>query len=359
MAPVIRALQGDSSFQVRTCSAGQHRQMLEPMLRTFSIRPSLRLEVMTSDQSPQQVAAKVLSGFEKVLSREKPHLVLVQGDTSTVLAAALACFYGRVPVGHVEAGLRSGDRRHPFPEEGNRVCVDHLCELLFAPTPLAARNLLREGILKKKIFVTGNTVVDSLHWALGRRGLLRPVIEKMSNGSRWILVTLHRRESFGRPLAGIFGALRRIVERRRDVEVLYPVHLNPSVRVPARRLLRHPRIHLVSPLSYLDFIGAMKRSAAILTDSGGIQEEAPTLGVPVLVARERTERPEAFKTGQMRVVGRDPKRIFSAVFRALQKAPSEKSFRPNPYGDARAAARIVQGIRFYFGLSRKKPKRWS
>ncbi len=363
MAPVVRELRRHPAhIQARVCATAQHRQMLDQALDLFGIAADIDLNLMQDGQSPSQVAARVLTGLEPILQAERPDWVLVQGDTTTVMAAAIAAHHLKIKVGHVEAGLRSGDRFNPFPEEMNRVIADHLSDLHFAPTERARQNLRREGIPDARILVTGNTVVDALLWAAGQP--CPPQVQRLLNRAganqdpqspipnprsliRTILVTAHRRESFGEPLRRICTALRELASRRPDVQVVYPVHLNPNVWGPVHELLEDtPRITLLPPVDYLTLVHLMKHSALILTDSGGIQEEAPSLGVPVLVLREVTERPEAVEAGAARVVGTDPQRILAETERLLDDpaAYAAMARAVNPYGDGRAAERIVAAL---------------
>jgi UDP-N-acetylglucosamine 2-epimerase (non-hydrolysing) len=346
MAPVVRELQRQAErVTVRVCATGQHRQMLDQVLQLFDIRPEVDLDIMQTGQTPSRVAAAVLTGLEPVLERERPDWVLVQGDTTTVMAAAVAAYHARVRVGHVEAGLRSGDMQRPFPEEANRLVADHLSDLCFAPTERARRNLLREGIPEARIVVTGNTVVDALLWTAAQPwapGADSPLATLPPDG-RLILVTAHRRESFGVPLRRICAALRQIAARG-DVRIAYPVHLNPNVRQPVHQLLGDmPGVTLLPPLDYRSLVYLMQRSYLILTDSGGIQEEAPSLGVPVLVLRTVTERPEAVEAGTARVIGTDAATIVAEASRLLNDEQVHARMRRliNPYGDGHAAERIV------------------
>lgn len=356
MAPVIRELRRHSDRAVTSvCVTAQHREMLDQVLELFEILPDVDLDLMHEDQTPGQVAARVLAALEPVLDDLRPDWLLVQGDTTTVVAAALVGHYRHVRVAHIEAGLRSHDRANPFPEETNRILVDHLSDVNFAPTPRARDNLLREGIAPESIHVTGNTGIDTLLWVAGdalapraeaacRRLGLGGLID--ADGPELILVTLHRRENHGEPLGRVCQALRRLAESRPNLRLLYPVHRNPNVWGPVHELLGEvPGIELVPPLDYLPLVHLMKRSRLILTDSGGIQEEAPSFGVPVLVLREVTERPEAIDTGTGRVIGTDPDRIFEEALRVLDVtlAP-HSSFAPNPFGDGHAAERIVRAL---------------
>jgi UDP-N-acetylglucosamine 2-epimerase (non-hydrolysing) len=349
MAPVMQALAARADrVDGRLCVTGQHRQMLDQVLALFEMTPDIDLDLMQPGQSPAQVAGRVLAALEPVLQAERPDWLLVQGDTTTVTAAALCAHYNRVKIGHVEAGLRSFDRANPFPEEVNRVVADHASDLLFAPTQAARDNLLREGIPGAAIRVTGNTVIDALLHIAGRPWTPGPddPLAALDPDRRVVMVTAHRRESFGAPLRDICAALRRLAARG-DVQIVYPVHLNPEVRGPVTRLLGDtPHIMLLPPLDYGRLVYLMRRSHLILTDSGGIQEEAPSLGRPVLVLRMTTERPEGVEAGAARVVGSDPERIVAEASRLLDDpaAYARMARVANPYGDGHAAARIVDAL---------------
>jgi UDP-N-acetylglucosamine 2-epimerase (non-hydrolysing) len=355
LAPVIGALRSVADVQV--CVTAQHRQMLDQVLRVFAIRPDRDLNVMRAGQDLTDITAAVLSGIRDVLADERRDLVVVQGDTTTTMAVALGAFYARVPVAHVEAGLRTGDPASPFPEEINRRVTTVLADLHFAPTTGARDNLLAEGIAAECITVTGNTGIDALLATTGRlaRGeitvQLPDAVEQVSRGRRLILVTGHRRESFGAGFLNICQALRQIAAEHPEVALVYPVHLNPNVREPVHRLLSGvPSIVLIEPLEYLPFVALMQRAAILLTDSGGVQEEAPSLGTPVLVMREKTERPEGITAGMATLVGTDPARICSEVNRLLRErsAGAPPSPKANPYGDGRAAERIATAVAAYF-----------
>jgi UDP-N-acetylglucosamine 2-epimerase (non-hydrolysing) len=324
--------------------------MVDPILDAFDIVPDLELHLMEPDQTLSQLFSRVLAAMESVLQEHRPDWILVQGDTSTVAAAALAAYHEGVRIGHVEAGLRTGDRWNPFPEEMNRVLTDHLSDLCFAPTASARQNLVREGIPDRSIHVTGNTVVDALQQIAARDwapGVDHP-LSRLPEDRRLILVTAHRRESFGAPLESICAALAEIVRRAKGrVHVVYPVHLNPQVAEPVHRLLGDvPNVTLLPPLDYLSMVYLMKRSYIALTDSGGIQEEAPTLGLPVLVLRETTERPEAVQAGAARVVGRRKERIVVETLRLLSDDTAREAMAGarNPFGDGHAAERIVKAL---------------
>jgi len=354
MAPVVAALRGTPGLRTRVVVTAQHRQMLDQVLELFAIAPDVDLDLMTPGQRLPDLFARILQGMSQVLARERVDLLLVHGDTSTTLAAALAAFYARVPVGHVEAGLRTGDMRAPWPEEANRRLTAPLATLHFAPTDTARANLLTEGIAPAQVHVTGNTVVDALldvarridaDPSLARRldAALPPVVP----GRRLILVTGHRRESFGRGFEEICMALRALAGRG-DVDIVYPVHLNPQVQEPVQRILGGiDGVRLIEPLDYLPFVRMMSRAHLILTDSGGIQEEAPSLGKPVLVMRETTERPEAVAAGTVRLVGTDRATIMAEAACLLDDpaAHARMARAHNPYGDGRAAARIAAVVR--------------
>ena len=324
--------------------------MLDQVLEVFGIVPDIDLDLMQPGQTLSGLGSKVLSAMDAVLVAEQPDWVLVQGDTTTVMMSALAAQHRQVRVGHVEAGLRTYDRRNPFPEEMNRVVADHVSDLCFAPTEGARQNLLREGIADSKIVITGNTVIDAL-LAVAARGWMPPighVLAGLPSNRRWILVTAHRRESFGAPLNGICQALRRLImERGQYVHVVYPVHRNPNVWGPVHEALSGlSGITLLPPVDYRSLVYLMQHSALILTDSGGIQEEAPSLNKPVLVLRETTERPEVVTVGAARVVGTDPDRIVAETIRLLDDpaAYAQMAAAPNPFGDGRAAGRIVETL---------------
>ncbi len=343
LAPVVRSLREQpQNFETRIAVTAQHRGLLDQVLDAFSIRPDHDLNVMQPAQSLFQSTARIVAALESVLEFEKPDCVIVQGDTTTTFCAALAAFYRRIPSAHVEAGLRTGDVWQPFPEEMNRVLVSRLASLHFAPTAAAAENLKREGVDASKIFVTGNTAIDAVLDVAARFPPARPVAAK-----KLILVTAHRRESFGAGFDSICAALRRLAARD-DVEIIYPVHPNPNVRDAVQKHLHgSPNIDLIEPLGYIDFVGFMFRAHIILTDSGGIQEEAPSLGKPVLVMREKTERPEAVEAGTARLVGTSADRIVSEA-ELLLDDPEEYARRSrihNPYGDGRASERIREVLR--------------
>ena len=350
MAPVVLELmRRPDQFISRVCVTAQHRQMLDQVMGLFQLRPDYDLNVMQDSQSPSQAAAAVISKLEPILNDEKPDWVLVQGDTTTVAMAALAAYYSRAKVGHVEAGLRTFDKWQPFPEEINRRVAGVIADLHFAPTQRSRQNLLREGVSDDAIRVTGNTVIDALHWALEQpAGAQSIALPEEARGKRIILATAHRRENFGQPLEEVCSALGEIARRYADsVHIVYPVHLNPNVKEPVYRLLSDiPNITLLPPLDYFPLVQIMKEAYLVLTDSGGIQEEAPGLGKPVLVLREVTERPEAVDAGTVRLVGTDSTRIITEVERLLNDpaAYHQMARAVNPYGDGHAAPRIADAL---------------
>jgi UDP-N-acetylglucosamine 2-epimerase (non-hydrolysing) len=340
MAPVVRELRRyPERFTTILCTTAQHRQMLDQMQEVFDIRPDLDLDLMRADQGLNDLSARAFGALDRALAETAPDLLLVQGDTTTAMVGALAAFHRRVPVGHVEAGLRTGDLARPFPEEANRRIVDLVSDLCFAPTELAGRLLAAEGVPAERIFVTGNTVVDALGWI---SSLLpeEPVRDE-------VLITVHRRESFGAPLREIFGAVRELAGAFPDVRWIYPVHRNPNVWGPAHEMLAGmPNVELHEPFDYLELVRRLRAARFVLTDSGGIQEEAPTFGKPVLVLRETTERPEGVEAGVAKLVGSDRGRIIAEATRLLTERESYAAMATavNPYGDGRAAERIGDAL---------------
>jgi UDP-N-acetylglucosamine 2-epimerase (non-hydrolysing) len=341
MAPVIRALQSAPWAEVRVLATAQHRQMLDQVLQAFAIVPDVDLDIMAPNQTLPELTSRLLSRLDEVFAREQPDAVLIQGDTTTVMAAALAAFYRRIPVGHVEAGLRTGDLQNPFPEEMNRAVAGRLSRWHFAPTAGSRDNLLREGFDPATVHVTGNTVIDALLEVVQRD---TPLPVEVPEGRRMVLVTAHRRENFGAPFREVCAAVRELADRHADVQVVYPVHPNPNVSGPAHDILSgHERITLCPPMDYLPFVAAMKRAHLILTDSGGVQEEAPALGKPVLVMRQETERPEAVEAGVVKLVGPVREAILSEASRLLDDPAAYAAMAKgvSPYGDGRASGRIV------------------
>lgn len=360
MAPLIHRLRESGNFELRVCVTGQHRQMLDQVLRLFEIVPDFDLNVISQGQSLSDITTRVLSGVHTVLDRFLPEAMLVHGDTTTTLAATLAAFYRNVAIGHVEAGLRTGNLSAPWPEEMNRRVTDVMASWHFAPTQQAQETLLREGVDPVRISLTGNTGIDALLQVKARldadaemRCRLTSQYPFLDESRRMVLVTGHRRENFGAPFERLFTALRTLADRNADIQIVYPVHLNPCVQGPVQAILSgHPNIHLIDPQDYLPFVFLMSRAYLIVTDSGGIQEEAPALGKPVLVTRETTERPEAVAAGTARLVGTDPARLIAAAEQLLND-PEEYACMArahNPFGDGRASERIV------FALQAKTPE---
>jgi len=349
MAPVVKELERHPADIVsRVCVTAQHREMLDQVLELFDITPDYDLDLMREDQSLAEITARVFTDLDPVIATEQPDWVLVQGDTTTVMAASLVAFYHQVKVGHVEAGLRTGDKWQPFPEEVNRKVAGVVADGHFAPTTTARDNLLREGVVPEAIYVTGNPVIDALTMAAEMDyDLASGPLADIPWEKRILLVTAHRRENHGQPLENVCAALLEIVERYDDVHVVYPVHLNPNVQAPVHRLLGdHRKITLLPPLDYLPLVQLMKRSYLVLTDSGGIQEEAPGLGKPVLVLRDVTERPEAVAAGTVQLVGTDRERIVGEATALLDDdgVYQQMAQAVNPYGDGRAAKRIVDTL---------------
>jgi UDP-N-acetylglucosamine 2-epimerase (non-hydrolysing) len=355
MAPLVAALKGDPTVDCMVCVTGQHREMLDQVLRLFNIRPDFDLDIMKRGQDLSEITTSILGGMRDVLADTKPDIMLVHGDTTTTLAATLAAFYQKVPVGHVEAGLRTGNLQSPWPEEANRKLTGALASLHFAPTQRARANLLGEGVRDDTVVVTGNTVIDALLHVRERllgddelRGTALQKLPVLDDKRRLILVTGHRRESFGDGFERICSALAQIARAYPDVDIVYPVHLNPSVREPVNRLLTGiANVYLIEPLEYLPFVALMDRSYLILTDSGGVQEEAPSLGKPVVVMRDTTERQEAVDAGVVRLAGTDAGKIVDSVSTLLDDPAvySAMSTSVNPYGDGHACGRIVNAIK--------------
>jgi UDP-N-acetylglucosamine 2-epimerase (non-hydrolysing) len=356
MAPVIRAMGLQKErYEPVVCVTGQHREMLDQVLNAFEIIPQIDLALMSHDQSLASLTARVLEALDAVLLRVKPDIVLVQGDTTSAAASALAAFYRRIPVGHVEAGLRTGNLADPFPEEANRILIDQLSSLCFAPTDYNRQTLLKEGVKPDRIVVTGNTGIDALFIIRDR------VVQKKAStwqnefgsavsdiqdpGKQIVLITLHRRESFGTKLRGVLRAIGRTAAKWPNVSFVYPVHLNPNVSGPAKEILAGiGNVRLIPPLSYEPFVFLMNRARLIVTDSGGIQEEAPSIGKPVLVVRERTERQEALEAGTVKLAGTDGAALQRMIDGILNASPADDKPGPNPYGDGAASARILTAL---------------
>jgi UDP-N-acetylglucosamine 2-epimerase (non-hydrolysing) len=364
MAPLVKALEQDGHFEVATTVTAQHRQMLDQVLELFGIEPRHDLNIMQAGQSLTDITARVLYGLKEILEAERPDLVLVHGDTTTTFAGSLAAYYQQIPVGHVEAGLRTYNKYSPYPEEMNRKLTGALADLHFAPTAVARQSLLREGVDPGRIVVTGNTVIDALLDTVGRSyHFSDPRLRRIGFSDRKVvLVTAHRRENLGEPMRNIFAAVREIVANHPEVEVVFPMHLNPKVRENALAILGGAaRVHLIDPLDYQPFANLISQCYLVMTDSGGIQEEAPSLGKPVLVLRDTTERPEAVSAGTVRLVGTDRNAIIREANRLLDEPREYRrmSTAVNPYGDGRASARIVQAILHHFGCSAEPPEEFA
>ena len=362
MAPLVLALREHSKeFEPRVAVTAQHREMLDQVLRLFGIRPNHDLGIMRPGQSLTDVSVRALARLEPVLKKERPDMVLVHGDTSTTLMATLAAFYQKIPVGHVEAGLRSHDDTNPFPEEINRKLTGGMATLHFSPTKEAKQNLLREGVRSKQIFITGNTGIDALHLGLALLKDRPPRLPKTVAHAAthpYVLITAHRRENFGRPLEEVFQALRDVTRMRPHLHFIYPVHPNPNVKGPAHKILGNlPNVCLTEPLDYGPLIYLLKRCLFAVTDSGGIQEEAPSLGKPVLVLRHVTERPEAIRAGTVRLVGTDGVNVRKWIERLLDEGALRQKMghAVNPYGDGKAAQRTVAALRHWFNPGIRRP----
>ena len=354
MAPLVLELQKHSdSIETITVVTAQHRQMLDQVLETFSIEPHYDLDIMGKNQSLLDITGKILEKFDPIVKQELPDIILVHGDTTTTFVASLVGFYNQVRIGHVEAGLRTFDKYSPFPEEMNRQMTDNLADLYFAPTSESRDNLLKENHPESAIVITGNTAIDALKLTV-QSDYHHEVLDQLDPSKKLVLVTMHRRENQGQPMRNVFAALREMVDLHQEIEVVYPVHLSPAVQEVAKDILAgHDRIHLIEPLDVLDFHNLASKSYFIMTDSGGVQEEAPSLGKPVLVLRDTTERPEGVRAGTLKLVGTDPVRVKEAMAALLtdETLYRQMSQAPNPYGDGRASQRIVQSIQHYFGAA--------
>lgn len=357
MAPLILALQEDPELQPIVVVTAQHREMLDSVLASFDIKPDYDLDIMKQGQTLSDITSRILTRIEDVIKEERPDMILVHGDTMTTFAGSLAALYNQIPIGHVEAGLRTFDKYAPFPEEMNRQMVGVMADLHFAPTNNAATNLLNENKPSETIVVTGNTAIDAMNTTI-HESYESTIINKHKD-KRIILLTAHRRENIGEPMTHIFKAVRDIVDRYEDVVVVYPVHKNPKVREIADKYLSdHSRIELIEPLEVVDFHNFAHQAYLILTDSGGVQEEAPSLGKPVLVLRDTTERPEGVEAGTLRIVGTNEENIFEATQQLLDNATlyEQMSHARNPYGDGLASKRICENIKYYFQLISEKPE---
>lgn len=350
MAPLIKELESRKEIKSIVCVTAQHREMLDQVLDTFKIKPDYDLNIMQQGQTLGDITTRALNGLEKIIKEVKPDIVLVHGDTTTTFAGALAAFYNHVAIGHVEAGLRTNDKYAPFPEEMNRQMVDCLSDLYFAPTKLSKENLLKENKEEKKIFVTGNTVIDAMSTTI-TDDYTHPALDWIKPDERMILLTAHRRENLGEPMRHIFKAIRRIVDEFSDVKVIYPIHMNPRVREVAQEIFVNcDKVKLIEPLEVFDFHNFQNKAYLILTDSGGIQEEAPSLGKPVLVLRDTTERPEGIESGTLKLVGTDEEKIYNEMKKLLtnQNEYKKMSQATNPYGDGHASEYIVDAIIAHF-----------
>ena len=346
MAPLIKELEKRKEIESIVCVTAQHRQMLDQVLETFKITPKYDLDIMKQGQTLSDITSRVLYGLEEVIKEAKPDIVLVHGDTTTTFAGALAAFYNQTAIGHVEAGLRTNDKYSPYPEEMNRQMVDRMTDMYFAPTELSKNNLLKENIEEKKIYITGNTAIDAMATTV-KKNYTHPELDWVKENERLILVTAHRRENLGDPMRHIFKAIRKLTEEFPDVKVLYPIHLNPKVREVAHEILDGcDRIRLIEPLEVFDFHNFINKCYMIMSDSGGVQEEAPSLGKPVLVLRDTTERPEGITAGTLKLVGTDEETIYKEAKKLLtnQKEYDKMSKASNPYGDGHASERIVDAI---------------
>lgn len=350
MAPLVKELERRKEIESIVCVTAQHREMLDQVLNTFDIKPDYDLNIMKQGQSLADVTTRALVGLEEVIKKVKPDIVLVHGDTTTTFAGALAAFYNQVAIGHVEAGLRTYDKYSPYPEEMNRQMVDRLSDMYFAPTEISKDNLLKENIDESKIYITGNTAIDAMSTTVDEN-YTHPELDWINAGERMILLTAHRRENLGEPMRHIFRAIKRVVDEFSDVKVIYPIHMNPRVREVANEVFGDAdRVKLIEPLEVFDFHNFQNKSYIILTDSGGIQEEAPSLGKPVLVLRDTTERPEGIKAGTLKLVGTDEDVIYEETKKLLldKKEYEKMSKASNPYGDGHASERIVDAIIEYF-----------
>lgn len=357
MAPLVLKLQKDDRFEAVTVVSAQHREMLDQVLDIFKITPDYDFNIMHKNQTLAEITSKVMIDLSKVIQIEKPDIVLVHGDTTTSFAASLATFYEQTTLGHVEAGLRTWNKYSPYPEEMNRQMTDDLADLYFAPTNLSKANLLKENHQSDNIFVTGNTAIDALQETV-QKDYHHQVLDEIKDGNRVILVTMHRRENQGEPMRRVFKVMKQVVDSHDDVEIIYPVHLSPRVQAVAKEVFSgDERIHLIDPLDVVDFHNLAKRSYFIMTDSGGVQEEAPSLGKPVLVLRDTTERPEGVEAGTLKLVGTQEESVRTEMVRLLEDSAAYEQMAnaKNPYGDGHASDRILDDIAYYFDKSLTRP----
>jgi UDP-N-acetylglucosamine 2-epimerase (non-hydrolysing) len=365
MAPIIIELQKHPEhFDVLTIATAQHRQMLDQVLDVFKITPNYDLDIMAPKQTLASLTAKIITGLDEILEKEKPDMVLVQGDTSTTCIGSLAAFYRQIPVGHIEAGLRTNDKSNPFPEEINRRITGCITDLHFAPTATAKNALLKENFDPKTIFVTGNTVVDALEYSVKENYTFAvPVLNELTkDGKKIVLVTMHRRENWGKPMEGAASAIKRLAEKHPDFRFIFPVHLNPIVREAVTPILKDMKnVSLIEPLDYLDFVNLMAKSYLIFTDSGGVQEEGPHFGIPILCLRYVTERPDAVDFGTVKLVGLDEEKIYSTALNLIENKEEYKKMANavNPYGDGLSSERTIKIIKNYFGLANEEVKEFN
>ena len=358
MAPLVLELQKQSQrFEAITTVSAQHREMLDQVLDIFHIKPDYDLNIMHARQTLTDITSNVLINLDKILKEAKPDIVLVHGDTTTTFSASVAAFYNQIPIGHVEAGLRTWEKYSPYPEEMNRQMTDAMTDLYFAPTNQSKANLLKENHKEDNIYITGNTAIDALKQTVDKE-YHHDILDKVSPDNKLILLTMHRRENQGEPMRRVFKVVREVVESRENVEVIYPVHLSPAVQEAAKEILGNTeRIHLISPLDVVDFHNLAARSYFIMTDSGGVQEEAPSLGKPVLVLRDTTERPEGVEVGTLKLVGTESEKVKKEMEELLDNDAEYQRMAQakNPYGDGKASERILDAIAYYFGVTDKKP----
>lgn len=350
MAPLVKELESRDEIESIVCVTAQHREMLDQVLETFNIKPDYDLNIMKQGQTLSEVTTRALMGLEEVLKESKPDIVLVHGDTTTTFAGALAAFYNQIKIGHVEAGLRTYDKYSPFPEEMNRQMVDCVTDMYFAPTEISKSNLLKQNIEESKIYITGNTAIDAMSTTV-KTNYTHPELDWIESDEKMILLTAHRRENLGDPMRHIFRGIKRVLDEFKNVKVIYPIHMNPKVRDVANEVFGDcDRVHMIEPLEVFDFHNFQNKSYIILTDSGGIQEEAPSLGKPVLVLRDTTERPEGINAGTLKLVGTDEDKIYEETRNLIinKEAYEKMSHASNPYGDGTASKRIADAIVDYF-----------
>ncbi|EKY8185431.1 UDP-N-acetylglucosamine 2-epimerase (non-hydrolyzing) [Enterococcus faecium] len=356
MAPLIKAIENDERFESIVTVTAQHRQMLDQVMDIFDLKADYDLNIMKDGQTLTDITSRVIKELDSVLVEAKPDIILVHGDTTTTFAASIAGFYHQIKIGHVEAGLRTWNKYSPFPEEMNRQLTDTLADIYFAPTMMSKSNLLKEGRPEESIFITGNTVIDAMEYTI-KQNYSNELLDNLA-GKRIILVTMHRRENLGQPMTNVFKAINRLVEKFEDVHIVFPMHKNPKVRKNAEETLSDSeQVHLIEPLDVIDFQNFSNNSYMILSDSGGVQEEAPSLGVPVLVLRDTTERPEGIEAGTLKLVGTEEDKVFEeATLLLSDKEEYEKmSQASNPYGDGNASERILDAIAYNFGIQQEKP----